>query len=46
MLSSIEHQTQKGENIGFNEVKIIKKYKIKIEKYGYKIPHFLIIGYK
>ena len=34
------------ENIGFKEVKIIKKYKIKIEKYGYKIPHFLIIGYK
>ena len=34
------------ENIGFKEVTILKKYKIKIEKYGYKIPHFLIIGYK
>lgn len=34
------------ENIGFVNVKILKKYKIKIQKYGYKIPHFVVIGYK
>ena len=34
------------ENIGFKNVTVLKKYKIKIEKYGYKIPHFVIIGYR
>jgi len=34
------------ENIGFKNVSVMKKYKIKIEKYGYKIPHIVIIGYR
>jgi 2-polyprenyl-3-methyl-5-hydroxy-6-metoxy-1,4-benzoquinol methylase len=34
------------EAIGFKNVDILKKYKIKIEKYGYKINHSIIIGYK
>jgi SAM-dependent methyltransferase len=33
-------------NIGFKKVSILKKYKIKIEKYDYKIPHTLFIGFK
>tara|TARA_A100001015_G_scaffold80462_2_gene89153 strand:- start:1659 stop:2435 length:777 start_codon:yes stop_codon:yes gene_type:complete len=32
--------------IGFKNVDILKNYKIKIEKYGYKINHSIIIGYK
>jgi len=32
--------------VGFKGVKNIKRYKIKIEKYGYKIPHSILIGYK
>ena len=34
------------EATGFTNVSLIKNYKIKIEKYGYKINHSLIIGYK
>ena len=33
-------------NVGFNKVNILSSYKIKIEKYGYKIPHTVFIGYK
>ena len=33
-------------NVGFKNVKILSSYKIKIEKYGYKIPHTVFIGYK
>jgi len=33
-------------NVGFQNVKVLKKYKIKIEKYGYRIPHTVFIGYK
>jgi len=33
-------------NVGFENVKTLKRYKIKIEKYGYKIPHSILIGYK
>ncbi len=32
--------------IGFKNVDILKNYKIKIEKYGYKINHSIIVGYK
>ena len=32
--------------VGFKGVSNIKRYKIKIEKYGYKIPHSILIGYK
>tara|TARA_Y100000996_G_C22551761_1_gene653955 strand:+ start:1422 stop:2198 length:777 start_codon:yes stop_codon:yes gene_type:complete len=34
------------ETVGFKNIKILNRYKITIEKYGYKIPHSLIIGYK
>jgi len=33
-------------NIGFEKVEIQKEYRIKIEKYNYKIPHTIFIGYK
>ncbi len=33
-------------NIGFKKVEIQKEYKIKIEKYNYKIPHTIFVGYK
>jgi len=33
-------------NVGFKNVSVLKDYKIKIEKYGYKIPHGVFIGYK
>lgn len=33
-------------NIGFKNVETLKRYRIKIEKYGYKIPHSILIGYK
>ena len=33
-------------NVGFKNVNVLKDYKIKIEKYGYKIPHGIFIGYK
>lgn len=33
-------------NVGFKKVSILSSYKIKIEKYGYKIPHSVFIGYK
>tara|TARA_Y100000816_G_scaffold271370_1_gene235874 strand:- start:1924 stop:2703 length:780 start_codon:yes stop_codon:yes gene_type:complete len=32
--------------VGFKDVRLMKRYKIKIEKYGYKIPHAIIIGFK
>jgi 2-polyprenyl-3-methyl-5-hydroxy-6-metoxy-1,4-benzoquinol methylase len=38
--------TSMMKNIGFSEVKVLKEYKIKIEKYGYKIPHAVVIGHK
>jgi 2-polyprenyl-3-methyl-5-hydroxy-6-metoxy-1,4-benzoquinol methylase len=38
--------TSMMKNIGFKDVKVLKEYKIKIEKYGYKIPHAIVIGYK
>ena len=34
------------QTIGFKNVKTIKRYKIKIQKYNYKIPHAVLIGYK
>tara|TARA_B100001057_G_C22858203_1_gene953482 strand:+ start:1804 stop:2577 length:774 start_codon:yes stop_codon:yes gene_type:complete len=34
------------ETVGFKNVDSIKSYKIKIEKYDYKIPHEILIGYK
>jgi 2-polyprenyl-3-methyl-5-hydroxy-6-metoxy-1,4-benzoquinol methylase len=34
------------ETIGFRDVSVLKDYKIKIEKYNYKIDHSVIIGYK
>ena len=33
-------------NVGFNNVENLSNYKIKIQKYGYKIPHGVFIGYK
>jgi SAM-dependent methyltransferase len=33
-------------NVGFKSVSNLSNYKIKIEKYGYKIPHGVFIGYK
>ncbi len=33
-------------NVGFKDVKVLSSYKIKIEKYGYKIPHTVFVGYK
>tara|TARA_B110000003_G_C16639724_1_gene529723 strand:+ start:40 stop:813 length:774 start_codon:yes stop_codon:yes gene_type:complete len=33
-------------NIGFKDIKSLSSYKIKIEKYDYKIPHEILIGYK
>jgi len=33
-------------NIGFKNVSNLANYKIEIEKYGYKIPHGVFIGYK
>ena len=30
----------------FKKVTKLSSYKIKIEKYGYKIPHAVMIGYK
>lgn len=32
--------------IGFKNLSTIKNYKIKIEKYGYYIPHSVVIGFK
>ena len=34
------------ENSGFRNVSLLNDYKIKIEKYNYKIPHILVVGYK
>jgi len=34
------------EAVGFKNIKTIKNYKIKIQKYGYYIPHSIVIGYK
>ncbi|MAH99323.1 MAG: hypothetical protein CMA12_08345 [Euryarchaeota archaeon] len=34
------------ETVGFKNIKILNNYKIKIEKYGYYIPHSLLIGYR
>tara|TARA_B100001121_G_C18597954_1_gene578038 strand:+ start:339 stop:1112 length:774 start_codon:yes stop_codon:yes gene_type:complete len=34
------------EAVGFKKVASLKSYKIKIEKYDYKIPHDILIGYK
>ena len=34
------------ENSGFKNVSLLNDYKIKIEKYNYKIPHILVVGYK
>ena len=32
--------------IGFKNLSTVKNYKIKIEKYGYYIPHSVVIGFK
>lgn len=45
------HYSEQGvkeimENVGFKKVTKLSSYKIKIEKYGYKIPHAVMIGYK
>ena len=45
------HYSERGvkeimENVGFKKVTKLSSYKIKIEKYGYKIPHAVMIGYK
>jgi len=32
--------------VGFKKIDTIANYKIKIEKYGYYIPHAVVIGYK
>ncbi len=34
------------EAVGYKNVKLLRRYKIKIEKYGYKIPHAILIGMK
>ena len=33
-------------NVGFKSVERLKRYKIKIEKYDYKIQHSIFIGIK
>jgi len=32
--------------VGFKKIKTIKRYRIKIQKYNYTIPHAILIGYK
>ena len=34
------------EAVGFKNIKTLKNYKIKIQKYGYYITHSIVIGYK